>query len=429
MTDDGLQSLRKPLTVNRLELAHRMVMGPSTTLSPLPDGRPSEESLAWVRRRAKGKPALIILGGTISTTQEWDGVRKSRPRTTLRMDHDDFLPGLAAVAAASHEFGVPIFAQLNTGLGRMGVPGDHFIAASPVNVFMSEEAMSCVMPMPGGMATPTPRAATVEEVERLIAETVASAVRVKTAKFDGVEIGAHMSYFLASFLSPRTNLRTDRFGGSLENRARAVVEVIRGIRAATGPDFPIGVRMAAAEHVEGGQTAEVFAQLAALFEQAGADFIAVTDGGYESMDLSFAGDGPVVRHGEAALFRNAVKIPLMLQGIHKPEVAARAIDQGVGDMVMLVRPMLADPDYPAKVLAGEAARIAPCRNGNTCLKRIMLRMPVSCPVNPDLGREGPATVGQRVKRTLMRPVEAAVLKLTASPAVMKFAARFAPKEG
>lgn len=415
---DPVSVLTQPVRINRLIIANRMALGPAGVHSPAPDGRPSSETLAFFERRARGGVGLIIVGGTTSTEMDWHVIKKSRPNTALRLDTDEYIVDLRRLTSSIHAHGVPVFAQINTGLGRMGMPGPHFIAASAVNVIMSEQSLACVMPVPGGMRTPTPAPASLEVIKALEQETAESALRMKVAGFDGVEIGAHMSYFLASFLSPRTNLRVDEYGGSIENRARILVNIIRRIRDGAGADFAIGVRMSANEHAPGGQGPDQYAAIARRLEQSGIDYIALTDGAYESMDLSFDGDGALIRHGEAQIFRRAVSVPIMLQGIHDPARAAEAIAAGHGDMVMLVRPMLAEPEYPNKVKAGRIQDIVRCNGDNVCLKRVMLKMPVRCPLNPALGREVLRPWGQRFRRALAAPVEGVMLKLTSSRLVM-----------
>lgn len=423
----SLGPLFEPLAINGLTLANRLVMGPAGVHSPTSDGRPSAETYAFFDRIARGGVGLIILGGTTSTTRDWDVIRRARPNTALRLDTDDCLPGLARLADTVHARGVPMFAQLNPSLGRMGLPGPDFISASPVPVFMSEQSLACVMPVPGGMRLATPREATVAEIQHIVRETVESGLRMRRAGFDGVEVGAHMSYFLASFLSPRTNLRTDEYGGSVENRARIVVDVVRGLRAGTEAEFPIGVRLAANEHTDGGQGPEPYAEIAALLASAGADFISLTEGGYESMELSFVGDGPLLRHGEADIFRRALSIPILLQGIHDAQSAADAIAAGRGDMIMLMRPLLADPELPLKLRAGRADEIVRCTRCNICLKRVLVKMPARCPENPSLGNQTRKPFAMRFRRALAAPVEGAVLRITSSQRVMALAAKLAPK--
>lgn len=415
--DDLTSVLFQPIRINQLIINSRLVMGPIAAHWPAPDGRPSEETIAFFERRARGGAGLIIVGGTISTARAWDG--KPRVNQTLRLDKDEYISDLRRLTDAVHGHAVPMFAQINVGMGRVGRPGPHFTAASAVNLVIPEESLAGVITMPGGMTTAPPREVTREEIADIEREASESALRTRTAGFDGVEIGAHMSYFFASFLSPRTNRRTDDYGGPVENRIRILVNIIRRIRAVAGAEFPIGVRMSASERVAGGQGPNEYASIARLLEQAGVDYIALTTGGYEVINFHLQGDACLVRRGEAQIFRQALSIPIMLQGIHDPAEAAAAITAGHGDIVMLARPMLADPEYPNKVRQGRLQEIVRCDKGNVCLRRLLTGLPIRCPLNPRLGSETTQQSG------VSRVVEAAALKLSSSRFFMGQMARLA----
>ena len=418
------EPLFQPININRLNIANRLVLGPVAAHSPAADGRPSEETIAFFETRAKGGVGLIIVGGSTSTEQGWNGAAPST-RYMLRLDRDDYDSDLRRLTDRVHARGVPIFAQINTSMGRMGKPGPDFMAASAVNVVIPESSLAGVLVIPGGITLPPPRAATVDEIQRLERETADSALRMRQAGFDGVELGAHMSYFMASFLSSRTNLRTDQYGGSVDNRVRMLVNTLRLIRAGAGDGFPVGVRMTANEHTPGGQGPQEYAAIARALEHAGIDYIALTDGAYESMNVGVTGDASLIRHGETLLFREAVKIPLMLPGVHDPVKAAEALSAGHADMIMLVRPLLADPEYAVKVLAGRANQIVRCNGENYCLKRLMLNMPIRCPVNPRLGNE--TTEAQAQRSVITDTVESAVLKLSGSRFFMRQMGRLAAR--
>ena len=154
-------------------------------------------------------------------------------------------------------------------------------------------------------------------------------MRCRRAGFDGVEVAAHMSYFLASFLSARKNVRTDEYGGSVENRARVLVNIVRLIREQAGASFPIGLRISANEHVDGGQGPDEYAAIAQVVEREGLDYVALSDGNYESMYRSAPEtDAAAIEHGEAQVFRTALSCPLLLGSIHDPRRAAEAIADG-----------------------------------------------------------------------------------------------------
>ena len=403
--------LFQSIRINELLIRNRLVMGPIAAHSPAPDGRPSEKTIAFFAERAKGGIGLIIVGGTMSTTLGWDG----SPTTQyyLRLDTDDFIPDLRRLTDAVHAHGTPIFAQINTSMGRMGKPGPNFIAASAVNVVIPKGNSPPGIIIPADIVMPVPREATLAEINLLEIETAESALRMRRANFDGIELGAHMSYFLASFLSPRVNRRTDRYGGSLENRTRVLVNIIRNIRAEAGRSFPIGVRMSVNEHLPDGLGPQGYAEIAQLLEREGVDYIAMTDGAYETMNQGVRReDAGIIEHGEAAIFRKAVSIPLMLQGVHDPERASKAITGGHTDMVMLARQMVADPEYPEKVRTGRTADITWCDRDNQCLHRLILSMPIRCTVNSRVGREDRHRPLPPLSRVVPGSIERAVLGLT-----------------
>jgi 2,4-dienoyl-CoA reductase (NADPH2) len=409
-----------PLRIGSLSLRNRIFMGPMAALQPQADGRPSAQTIAFLAARARGGVGMIIVGGAIGTRR---GNEEAPFKPLLRFDVEEYLPDLARLADAIHAYGVPVIAEIMTSFGRMGTPapGRDIISASPINVYTPEDRFPRGLIVPGGRTTAMPRAATIEEIRAYERETIEAALRAHRAGWDGVEIPAHMSYFAASFLSPRTNWRTDEYGGSRENRARFLVNVVSGIRAAAGPDLVIGLRVLAAEHVGDGQGPDEYAAIAKLVEQAGADYVAVTDGCYESMDIGTSlHDGTMVEHGEVQAFKAALSVPIIVQGFHDPANAAAAIASGHGDAIMLARPLLADPDYAAKIEAGRPETIIKCDRHHLCLRRLVFNMPVYCSVNPTTGREARQGRPPPPRRLFTAPVEWLILALTGSQTLMGF---------
>ncbi len=386
--DTPAKILFEPIKISGLELKSRIVMSPMAVGDAAPDGNPSAQTLAFFEARARGGVGLIIVGGNVTTAR---ALGETPFKTILRFDDDSRIEPFKQIPAAVQRHGAKIFLELMPSFGRMARPSPAYpepIAASPVRVVIREERFARGVGLPGGLAQPMPRAATIEEIEALENEMAVAAVRARAANFDGVELAAHMSYFLASFLSPRTNLRTDTYGGGIENRARILVNCMRKMRQAVGRDYPIGLRIIANEHVEGGQSAEDYADIAALVAREGCDYVVPVDGCYEAMDASTASeDGTMLRNGATLAFKRKLSVPVMLANAHEPHLAARAIAAGDADMVILARAMLADPDYANKVEAGRDREIVVCNRDNYCVKRLMMGFPVRCSVNPDMGRE------------------------------------------
>jgi len=410
-----------PLSIGTVTLANRLVMSPMAALTAHPDGRPTEQTIAFLCERAKGGVGLIIQGASTATRRAYEEVLV---KGGLRFDEDRFVPDLKRLTDAVHEHGTPIIAELAAGFGTMSKPSAAWpaIAASPKNVVMPAGPTSMGIILPTDHPTAMPREATVGEIRQIELETAEAAGRAQRAGYDGVEVAAMMSYFLSSFLSPRTNWRTDEYGGSTENRARILANIVRLIRERTGASFPIGLRISANDHIEGGQGAEGFAAIAQIVEREGLDYVALTDGNYQSVS-GMDGDAATVQHGEAQIFRKALSCKLFLGGIHDPQRAAQVIAAGHGDAVMLARPLLADPEYAAKIRDGRPGDIIRCDRNNECLRRMALGMPVQCTVNPRMGRESGGRPS--LERLVKAPVERAVLAAVGSPRVMNLAGKLA----
>lgn len=415
----SLSVLSDPIPLGNTLIRNRFVMGPMAVTSADPDGRPNEQTIAFLRRRAAGGVGMIIVGGIAATSRS---IEEAPFKPLLRLDVDDLIPDFRRVADAVHEFGVPLIAEIMPGFGRMGVPapGRPIISASPINVVIPEENFPDGIFVPGGRSTPLPDAATIEEIQLYELEMVKAAVRAFKSNWDGVEVAAHMSYFAASFLSPRTNWREDDYGGSLENRARMLVNIVRGIREKLGSDFIVGLRITANDYVQDSIGAEGFAEIARLVEKAGADYVALTTGCYETMYKSASStDGELISSGDAKKFKSKLTVPVILQGLHDPSAGAEAIDQGHGDLIMLARPLLADPDYPKKVLSGKTSEIIKCDRKNLCIRRLAFNMPARCSANELVGRESRKGRRKTFKEILVMPFEASILWLTGNRRVMK----------
>jgi 2,4-dienoyl-CoA reductase-like NADH-dependent reductase (Old Yellow Enzyme family) len=194
-----------------------------------------------------------------------------------------------------------------------------------------------------------PRELAAEEVRALVADFVSSAVRAQRAGFDGVQLHAAHGYLLSSFLSPHTNRRSDEWGGSLENRARALLEVLRGVKTACGRDFPVMVKLNSTDFLDGGLSPDEAVRVAVMLEADGIDAIEVSGG------MAEAGRGSVWPglRGEdeegyfvenAARIKKAVRVPVGgLGGIRTLAVAERIVRDGLVDMVSLSRPLIRDP--------------------------------------------------------------------------------------
>ncbi|MGN6357427.1 MAG: NADH:flavin oxidoreductase [Novosphingobium sp.] len=421
---ESANPLGQAVRIGSLDLSNRMVMGPMAANSPAEDGGPSEQTAAFFEARAKGGFGLIICGGTTATERAWAEKPVAR---TLRLDVEDFVPRLRQVTAAVHRHGVPIIAQLTPGFGTMGVPGPDrpTISASPRSVTIPQSEFPQGFIVPGGRTTPVSTEASLAEIALYEQEMVEAAERSARAGFDGVEVACHMSYFLSSFISPRTNWRTDEYGGTLANRARMLTNIVSGIRKRVPKDFVVGLRIPVNDYMPDGMGTAGYVDVVRHVEPFGLDFVALTAGCYETMSHSApAADGGMIASGEAQMFRQALSVPVLFQGVHDPLRAGQAIAEGHGDLAMFARQSLADPDFPRKVIGQSAEPIVRCVRDNLCMRRMVFNMPVRCEVNPRMGREARAPGSlPPAERLFKAPVERAILGLTGSPAVMGLAGK------
>lgn len=412
--------LGTPWRIDRLTVRNRFVLSPMAVLQPTPDGRPSEQTIAFLTARARGGVGLIITGGSVCTER---GYAEGPFKPLMRFDRDDFVPDLGRMVDAVHDHDVPIVAQIFPSFGAMGVPGEGrpTRAASPKAVHMGAPRLPQGFYIPGGRTMPTPMEITKDEILEVQKLVVDAVRRARSAGFDGVEVAAHMRYLYSSFLSPRTNWRDDSYGGSPQNRARILVDLVRAIRAEVGDDYPVGVRMSPNDHLEDGQGPEGYAELAALIAEEHLGYVALLDGNYESMDHNLPRhSGALLEHGEAQIFRAALPdVPILLSSTYDPEQCAAAVQAGIGDGIMLARQLLADPEFPNKVLQGRLDDIVWCDHENSCLRRLILNVPVRCHKNSATGREAGAAA------TKTNLLQATLVAATGSKSLMGLAEKLA----
>jgi dimethylglycine catabolism A len=416
--------LSSPVKIGSLTLKNRMVMAPMAVHAPQPDGRPSEQTLAFFEARAKGGFAMIIVGGSYSTKRS---MFESAVTSGLRFVEESYVPDFKRMADAVHAHNVPIIAEMVAGFGPMAVPrpDQPAIAASPKVVTVPEDRFPRGVIVPGGLTTPEAKEATIEQIREVEQDVVATAINMHRAGWDGVEVAAHMSYFPATFLSPRYNKRTDEYGGSAQNRARMLFNMVSGIREALGREFIVGLRITANDYMPDGQGAKGFAEVAKEVEKAGIDYVALSTGSYETMDTSVPlVDGALVDSGDARIFKEMLSVPVIIQGIHEPARAAKAIADGSGDLIMLARPSLADPNYARKVVERRPETIIKCVRDHHCMRRMLMNIPVRCDVNPQTGRESRKGRPPPLRRLVEAPIENAMLAITSSRSLTKIAMKF-----
>jgi len=231
-----------------------------------------------------------------------------------------------------------------------------------------------------------PREMTREEIHSEIEEYGRSCRLAVIAGFDGIELHAPHGYLEHQFLSPRSNKRTDEYGGSLENRMRFVVECYEAARGAVGKEVPIGIRVSGDEHLEDGIHHDELKIVVKRMGELGINYLHMSDGSYEATKYFFpVRDGTMIE--EAASFKSVLpsSVPVICVAIHRPEKSSKAIREGKIDMVSLGRQMLCEPEYANKVRRGEPYE--KCDRCDQCLMRTAAGLTVRCPNNPNLGRE------------------------------------------
>ncbi|MCB1678416.1 MAG: FAD-dependent oxidoreductase [Halioglobus sp.] len=390
--------LLSPGRIAGLDLRNRIVMAAMGTNFADENGHCTERLIAYYEARARGGTGLIVL----ETSAAFYPNGASMPNN-IGFSSDDFLPGLSELAQRVQQHGAKIVAQLNHS-GKMAqadtAAGRPIPVPSPVtpshsnmfNVLTRAEIGNFIKAAGPDGKGPSYYEMSVEQIAEAVAGFAAAAARARRAGFDGVELHAGHGYLLANFLSPYTNKRSDDYGGSVENRARFLLETIRAVRAATSDTFPILVRLDGMEYrIEGGITPADCVETARLCESAGADAIDVSAYGSVAHAIAFT-EAPLVHEpggfiAFAQAVKKAVSIPVIGVGRIEPEVGERHIAQGSFDFLAMGRRLLADPELPNKLLAGQDKSIRPCIYCYICVSQIFINQPVVCAVNHCTGRE------------------------------------------
>jgi 2,4-dienoyl-CoA reductase-like NADH-dependent reductase (Old Yellow Enzyme family) len=208
-----------------------------------------------------------------------------------------------------------------------------------------------------------PRAMTEIDILDVIARFARTAAVLKDAGFDGVQIHSAHGYLLSQFLSPRTNRRSDQWGGALESRARLLLEVVRAVRASVGTNYPISVKLNSSDFVQGGFTTEECVQVVQWLSEAGIDLLEISGGTYEQLEFFKAHDPAEIRDStrqREAMFlkyaksiKAAANMPVMITGGFRTLAGMEAaLRSGDTDMIGIARPFCLDPDFPARMMAG-----------------------------------------------------------------------------
>lgn len=362
--------LLAPLDLGFTTLKNRVLMGSMHT--------GLEETKDWNRvaefyaERARGEVALMVTGG-IGPNLEGSVLPGAAMMTT-----DEDVANHSIVTSRVHDAGGKIAMQI-LHAGRYAY-GPKCVAPSAIK--------SPISPFP-------PTELDEDGIEKQISDIVNAAVLAQKAGYDGVEIMGSEGYFLNQFIVTHTNKRTDRWGGSYENRIRLPIEVVRRTREAVGTDFIIIYRLSMIDLVPNGSTTEEVIQLAKEVEKAGATIINTGIGWHEARVPTIATSVP--RKAFAWVTKKLmghVSIPVITSNrINTPEVGEDVLAEGCADMISMARPMLADPHFVRKAMDGKGAQIAPCIACNqACLDHTFSGKLTSCLVNPQACHETELTI-------------------------------------
>ncbi len=390
--------LFEPVSIAGLELKNRLAMAPmNTVFSENNLGYMNEQILAYYAARAKGGVGLIISECVLGTR-----MASRFPYTSnLHLFNSTHLSGLEELVETVHAFGSKIFIQLSIGFGRQGHSHDGEAPPAPSPIpyendptLLPKKLFEAVQKRPQ-LANPRipmmahaqqPREMTREEIKSEIEEFGHSAILAVMAGFDGLELHAPHGYLEHQFLSPRSNHRSDEYGGSLDNRMRFMVEVYDKVREMIGHAIPVGIRLSGDEHMPDGIHHEEMKIVVSRLGDMGIDYVHLSSGSYEALKHFFPErDGTMLE--EAAGFKSVLppEVPVMTPSVHDPAKAVAAIEAGQTDLISLGRQLLIDPEWPNKVRAGEKFR--KCTRCCECLLRTAMGFPVRCLHNRDLGRE------------------------------------------
>jgi 2,4-dienoyl-CoA reductase-like NADH-dependent reductase (Old Yellow Enzyme family) len=368
--------LLTPARIGPVELKNRIVMPPMTTRTADDDGFVTEDCIAYYLARVQGGTGLITVE---MASPEKAGRHRRRE---IGIYDDRFIPGLKRLVDAIHRGGAKASIQLGHAGGhtRIDICGETPIAPSAIPHPVYETTFETIVP----------QEMTKARIEETIAAHVAAALRARTAGFDCVEIHAAHGYLISQFHAPFENRRNDEYGGTLENRARFGLDVLRAVKSAV-PDIAVVYRLSVEDFFPGGLRFPEGRQIAIWAAAAGADALHVTAGHYRSQPsaqvvlppMNFS-DATFLDY--AAEVKKRVSVPVIAVGrLGDPTTAERAVAQGKADFIALGRTLIAEPQWVDKVRRGEPIRR--CLSCNTCINEMRGGARIGCVVNAAAGRE------------------------------------------
>lgn len=389
------KSLFEPIKIGSVEIKNKISMAPMGAFGLIDnEGCYNQRAIDYYVERAKGGTGLIVT----SITKVENELDKVVPGVIpiISINPGRFLMTSSEMTERVHAYGTKIFLQLTMGFGRSGAPGT-LLTSQPVSASNIPNYWN---------PTVTCRELTTSEVEWIVTKFIESAEIAQKAGFDGVEIHAvHEGYLLDQFTLSIFNKRTDKYGGDLRGRLQLPIEIVQGIKARLGQSFPVGLRYSVKscikdwrqgglpdeDFIEKGRDLKEGIEAAKILEAAGYDELNTDIGTYDAWYWShpplYQKDGLYLPYTKE--LKKAVKIPVIVAGkLGVLDVAQKALDDEAADMIGLGRPLLSDAYWPKKVLSNHPERIRPCIGCHAgCLGRGFEGKPLSCAVNPAVGRE------------------------------------------
>jgi 2,4-dienoyl-CoA reductase-like NADH-dependent reductase (Old Yellow Enzyme family)/NADPH-dependent 2,4-dienoyl-CoA reductase/sulfur reductase-like enzyme len=367
------KNLFSEIRVGSLTLKNRIIFPPISTNLASTSGEVTPEFVYHYARRAKGGASIVTLENMCI---QFPDARHGA--TQPRIDSDEFIPGLSRVAYEIHKYNSFAFMELtHPGLFSELQHSEGKTPVAPSDVDLRKDHLH-------------PHVLTEDEIKEIVEIFAQAALRAKKAFFDGVEIEAAHALLVNQFLSPIANKRTDKFGGSLENRVRFARMIIERIKELCGRNFTVTARLGVIDFVDGGIDIHEGAKIAKAFEEMG--YAAVhADLGFGNKEYRLE----PMQYKEAwrtnfaeELKKQGVKIPVVAVGmIRSPEVAEGIISDGKADLVALGRTLIADPDWPIKAETNRAGEIKKCIGCSECIKaRHDEGTAIRCGVNPSVGK-------------------------------------------
>ncbi len=333
------------------------------------DSKVNERMIEFYRERARGGVAMIVLD---CPCLDYPKVYKGP--NELRFDTPEFADSIRNLLSAIHAEGSNAFMQLNYPKERIS---DHEVPGA------KQKGNAWVAPLVKIMPS--------EDAKEIIAIMSKGAKRARELGYDGIEIQASYGDLISQLLSPLSNKRTDEYGGSLENRARFLIYLIKAVKKEAGNDYPVLVKLVCDEFIEGGLTPEDTTVIAQLIEQSGGDAILASGGNKATKRMTIPSH--YLPHGTlvhlARAIKKAVKIPVIAVGkINTPELADKVIQEKDADFVAMARALIADPFLPEKARTGMVEDIRFCLSDlGDCADKGVKGLGRSCTINPFSGQE------------------------------------------